>query len=547
MAAYSCVQVFEEGVDTAPFTQTVTGVNDGRTGTPFEAHTILFFGCLSPVNDFYPNSWPANIGGYQYHIGIARNTTHGGAISGSSLLAFGIGKFCGGGTATRNSLLTALAGGFGSTLQDVGYLSAVAAGSVDITWTTKTTYGFSTTRMALFLGGSDWNIDIDTNYNGVHATTDAPQGVLAITGLNTYGTAFSAAAGGAISDTGMGWAIRDGVVGSANMVVINQQGNLRSQLSDRLPISMAEGPPRVTSGTPIVSSWDPTSYTITGEGGEAGTPIGLLAFSGAGIICSSGVFSAPATDSDYELDLQLDPYFVLFASVGNVVSSSVDTAQGTISYGWTDRINVCGAWTGENIVGNVSPQHGAAFMSDQYLIQTATPDGLNSILSNKMALAPILGTDGLADLTFTDTDGTTPSIIWFAVGVPVPTPPPPPTPVFRTREVVRRRLRRAPIVWSEKGGLQTRVRINLFAVDMQPGVGTSGTPDPLVMIRASKDGGFTWGNERRLTAGRVGEFFDRINAWQWGQGRDWVFEVACTDPVTWNLVGAYLDAEGGEN
>jgi hypothetical protein len=155
--------------------------------------------------------------------------------------------------------------------------------------------------------------------------------------------------------------------------------------------------------------------------------------------------------------------------------------------------------------------------------------------------------DTTAVLNWTTVDTTARQIIWFAIGEAIVPPPPPPTPIYRTREVVRRRLRRAPIVWSEKGGLQTRVRINLFAVDMQPGVGTSDTPDPLVMIRASKDGGFTWGNERRLTAGRVGEFFNRINAWQWGQGRDWVFEVSCTDPVLWNLVGAYLDAEGGEN
>jgi hypothetical protein len=67
------------------------------------------------------------------------------------------------------------------------------------------------------------------------------------------------------------------------------------------------------------------------------------------------------------------------------------------------------------------------------------------------------------------------------------------------------------------------------------------------MIRASKDGGFTWSNERRVSAGRIGEYFDRINTWRWGQGREWVFEVSCTDPVLWNLIGAYFDAEGGES
>jgi hypothetical protein len=122
---------------------------------------------------------------------------------------------------------------------------------------------------------------------------------------------------------------------------------------------------------------------------------------------------------------------------------------------------------------------------------------------------------------------------------------PTPSPVYHLRDVVRRRLRRAPIVWKEDKGIQTRVRVNLFAVDVQPGVGTAGSPDPVVMVRASRDGGRTWGTERQLAAGRVGRYVQRLNAWQWGSGRQWVFEIACTDPVLWNVVGAYLDAEGG--
>jgi hypothetical protein len=67
----------------------------------------------------------------------------------------------------------------------------------------------------------------------------------------------------------------------------------------------------------------------------------------------------------------------------------------------------------------------------------------------------------------------------------------------------------------------------------------------MVMVRASRDGGRTWGSERQLSAGRVGRYVQRLNAWQWGSGRQWVFEISCTDPVLWNVVGAYLDAEGG--
>ncbi len=145
-------------------------------------------------------------------------------------------------------------------------------------------------------------------------------------------------------------------------------------------------------------------------------------------------------------------------------------------------------------------------------------------------------------ITANNDSGSTSGPLWsFTTLAAEPTP----SPVYHLRDVVRRRLRRAPIVWKEDKGIQTRVRVNLFAVDVQPGVGTAGSPDPMVMVRASRDGGRTWGSERQLAAGRVGRYVQRLNAWQWGSGRQWVFEISCTDPVLWNVVGAYLDAEGG--
>lgn len=123
--------------------------------------------------------------------------------------------------------------------------------------------------------------------------------------------------------------------------------------------------------------------------------------------------------------------------------------------------------------------------------------------------------------------------------------PPEPTPDYHIRKLTRRRVRRAPIVWAEKDGLQTRVRVNLFAVDMQPGIATADVPNPKVMVRASKDSGHTWTDYREIEAGRVGEYTKRLNSWRWGSGRDWVFEVVCTDDVAWYLVNAYIDAEPG--
>ncbi len=549
MARYACVKTFSDAaIVTTPFSQTISSVVDGRTGTAFAGHTFIFLCNLALVNAFYPGSNPADIGGQQWNIGVARADTMGGSSGTGNISAFGGFKFTGGGVGSRYAVITALASGFGGgQILSVGYVANITAGTFDVTWNGRVDFGFLPARMVLILGGTGWDIDIDAaTMDGVHATTGAPQGVLSIAGSNTYSASFSSATGAGGGTLGIGWATRDGDYGCAVEQVLNQAGNVRAQLTDRLPVVILDGPPRITSGMPLVTDWGTTSYTIAGEAGDS---IGAtnLAFSGADVIAAAGTITTPAVDGVDTVDLGLDPDFVIFASIGRSVSSSVDNTQASISVGWTDRSGVTSLWSGENEIGNNPPQLGANYLSTAYAIQTATPAGLATILKNKMAVAPITATDGILDVTFTDTDGSTPQTIWFAIGTAIPVPPPPPSPVFRTREVVRRRLRRAPIVWNEKGGLQTRVRINLFAVDMQPGVGTSDTPDPLVMIRASKDGGFTWGNERRLTAGRVGEFFNRINAWQWGQGRDWVFEVSCTDPVLWNLVGAYFDAEGGEN
>lgn len=122
-----------------------------------------------------------------------------------------------------------------------------------------------------------------------------------------------------------------------------------------------------------------------------------------------------------------------------------------------------------------------------------------------------------------------------------------PVPDYHTRTLVRRRLRRSPITWAEQNGLQARISVSLFAVDMQPATATADTPEPMVMVRASKDGGHTWTDWRQMSAGAVGAYTTRLNAWRWGSGRQWVFEVSVSDPVVWNLVQALMQAEPGNS
>jgi hypothetical protein len=432
---------------------------------------------------------------------------------------------------------------FGGENQLLGYVSAVSAGTFTLTLD-RNSRG---SDYYMYLALSDVTIDLPTSppdpaliSNGTFTASGYPVGVInfpANTGFAAHGTGQATGAGG--SYNGIGWSARDSNQGAAVGRIEGQHFETRVgvTLTDRCAAGLDTSGVLLTPAPTI--TWDALGFTVTG----AASPLNYIPFifSGTDIVARAGSEAQPITTGTQTIDLDCEATWVIMVGEGVVDGAGVGTRY-DFSLGLTDGISQINFWTGQAGNGDGS---GARWIGDAALLRFGAANGVSTTFPNVMEFVSLVGSTLTVD--WTAVDGTARQWLWYAMGPSDVPPPPPPTPVYRTREVVRRRLRRAPIVWSEKGGLQTRVRINLFAVDMQPGVGTADTPDPLVMIRCSKDGGFTWGNERRLTAGRVGEFFERINAWQWGQGRDWVFEVACTDPVTWNLLGAYLDAEGGES
>lgn len=108
-----------------------------------------------------------------------------------------------------------------------------------------------------------------------------------------------------------------------------------------------------------------------------------------------------------------------------------------------------------------------------------------------------------------------------------------------------RRLRRAPHLSNEN----RRVFYRTFELDLKRGIGTPRPPgdDPQVLLRMSRDGGRTWGEEIRLPAGKIGEYTRRARAARLGPARMAVFEVVVSDPVPWALVGAWLELESGNH
>ena len=92
-----------------------------------------------------------------------------------------------------------------------------------------------------------------------------------------------------------------------------------------------------------------------------------------------------------------------------------------------------------------------------------------------------------------------------------------------------RRARRAPHIWAN----HRRVTLDRFQVYVQVGAGaTAGQgSQPLVMMRYSVDGGSTWSNELFGDLGERGQYGIDVECRALGQGEDWVFELASSEPI----------------
>lgn len=82
--------------------------------------------------------------------------------------------------------------------------------------------------------------------------------------------------------------------------------------------------------------------------------------------------------------------------------------------------------------------------------------------------------------------------------------------------------------------------ISELFIDMETGVGLqSGQGSaPMLMISKSKDGGRTFGNERQVPIGAVGQYLTRVITRRWGMARDHVFQITMTDPVKFLIADA---------
>lgn len=103
------------------------------------------------------------------------------------------------------------------------------------------------------------------------------------------------------------------------------------------------------------------------------------------------------------------------------------------------------------------------------------------------------------------------------------------------------RVRRAPHMHN---GMQM-IRHSSLCIDMETGMGTATGQgiNPQAMLRYSDDGGRTWSSELWLSAGRQGAYKTRCKWNRLGQARDRVYELYCSDPVRWVILGAEIETE----
>lgn len=105
-----------------------------------------------------------------------------------------------------------------------------------------------------------------------------------------------------------------------------------------------------------------------------------------------------------------------------------------------------------------------------------------------------------------------------------------------------RRVRRSPHMFSQQGP----ITVNRLRLQCDAGVAnaTGQGSDPVVMLRYSVDGGMTYSDELFAEQGASGDYWTTVEWCGLGQGDDWVFELATSEPMAHAWSGASLDAEG---
>ncbi len=109
-----------------------------------------------------------------------------------------------------------------------------------------------------------------------------------------------------------------------------------------------------------------------------------------------------------------------------------------------------------------------------------------------------------------------------------------------------KRLRSWQVLPTGKTSLR-KMALSLLQLYVQPGVGTVLPPgdNPQIMLRMSWTGGLSFGNERQMSVGKIGEVGWRVLQRRLGNGYDPVAEVSTIEPCKMAWLTAFADIEPG--
>lgn len=96
-------------------------------------------------------------------------------------------------------------------------------------------------------------------------------------------------------------------------------------------------------------------------------------------------------------------------------------------------------------------------------------------------------------------------------------------------------------------GLKRRGIKNL-QIDFETGTAlvTGQGSNPQVMLQISKDGGRSWGIEKWVSSGLIGQYLWRARWLSLGFARDWTFRIRFSEPCAFRILGAVADIEEGD-
>lgn len=106
-----------------------------------------------------------------------------------------------------------------------------------------------------------------------------------------------------------------------------------------------------------------------------------------------------------------------------------------------------------------------------------------------------------------------------------------------------RRLRRCPFPPMTSDASFVFLKELQIFMDVGIGLSSGQGSDPQVVMRLSRDGGRTWGNEHWTSAGAIGKYLTRVTWNRLGRFRDGmgVLEVSCSDPAPYRWTDAAID------